>query len=115
MAYAEKRTGKYGVYYRGRYKIGPGKYGTVSDASGATIRFRTKREAQKAADDEEAKVRAGTWRDRSGSELTFLDYASRWYAAQDLALSTMEGYKLYLEVHLLPFFGDMQLVSISAD
>jgi hypothetical protein len=54
MGYAENREG----YWRGRYKIATGKYGTVTDTTGATIRFRTKREAKRAADAEEAKVRA---------------------------------------------------------
>ena len=58
MGYAENREG----YWRGRYKIATGKYGTVTDATGATIRFRTKREAKRAADAEEAKVRARSLR-----------------------------------------------------
>ncbi len=114
MGYAEKRTGKDGVYYRSRYKIGPGKYGTVTDATGATIRFRTKRAAEEGANDEEAKVRAGTWRDPATGKTLFADYASRWYAAQDLALSTMEFYKSNVEVHLLPWFGEMEVGAISA-
>ncbi|GHH57381.1 LacI family DNA-binding transcriptional regulator [Lentzea cavernae] len=114
MGYAEKRTGKDGPYYRARYKISPGKYGTVADARGTTIRFGKKRDAEKAADDEEAKVRAGSWRDPATGKTPFLDYASRWYAAQDLALSTMESYKGNLEVHLLPFFGDMEIGAITA-
>ena len=56
MGFAEKR----GDYWRGRYKLEPGKYGTVTDSTGATIRFRTRREAEQAANDEEAKVRAGS-------------------------------------------------------
>ncbi|SMD24188.1 LacI family DNA-binding transcriptional regulator [Lentzea albidocapillata] len=114
MGYAEKRTGKDGVYYRARYKIATGKYGTVQDATGATIKYRTKRDAEQAADDEEAKVRGGTWRDPATGKVPFEDYASRWYAAQDLALSTMETYKSNLEVHLIPFFGEMEIGAISA-
>jgi len=114
MGYAEKRTGKDGPYYRARYKIAPGRYGTVTDPAGATIRYRTKRDAEKAANDEEAKVRAGTWRDVATSKTPFINYASRWYSAQDLALSTMESYKSSLEVHLLPFFGEMELGAITA-
>ncbi|WP_158840935.1 LacI family DNA-binding transcriptional regulator [Saccharothrix deserti] len=110
MGFAEKR----GDYYRGRYKIAPGKYGTVADATGATIRFRTKREAEQAANDEESKVRGGTWRDPAAGQTRFGDYASRWYAAQDLARSTMENYRSNLEVHLLPYFGEMELFAISS-
>jgi integrase len=114
MGFAEKRTGKDGVYYRGRFKIAHGRYGTVADATGATIRFRTKRDAEKAANDEESKVRAGAWRDPSSGRMLFADYASRWYAAQDLARSTMEIYRGNLEVHLLPYFGEMELSAIAA-
>lgn len=108
MGYAENR----GSYWRGRYKIGPGRYGTVCNDAGATIRFRTKREAKQAADAEEAKIRAGSWRDPAGGQVTFGVYASRWYAAQDLAPSTMENYRLHLEGHLLPAFEDWPLARI---
>lgn len=108
MGYPEKR----GDYWRGRYKIAPGRYGTVSDANGDTIRFRTKREAKKAADDEEAKVRGGKWRDPSKGQLTFGAFASRWYAAQDLAASTMQNYRRHLEEHLLPEFEERALADI---
>src|SRR5882757_5220333 len=105
MGYAEKRDD----YFRARYKIATGRYGTVRDASGATIKFRTKREAETAANDEEAKVRAGAWRDPSAGQVMFGDYASRWYAAQDLAASTMQNYRRHLEEHLLPEFEDQAL------
>lgn len=34
----------------------------------------------------------------------FGEYASRWYAAQDLAASTMQNYRRHIEEHLLPTF-----------
>jgi integrase len=108
MGYAEKR----GDYWRGRYKLAPGKYGTVKDAAGAVVRFRTRREAEQAANDAEGKVRAGTWRDLTAGRITFGDYANRWYAAQDLALSTMQGYRHGLEEHLLPAFEAAALAEI---
>ncbi|TDD01841.1 LacI family DNA-binding transcriptional regulator [Saccharopolyspora terrae] len=108
MGYAEKR----GSYFRARFKIAPGRYGTVRDASGGMARFRTKREAEKAANDEESKVRAGSWRDPSLGRITFGDFASRWYAAQDLAASTMQNYRRHLEEHLLPEFEKSNLADI---
>lgn len=108
MGYAEKR----GDYYRARYKIAPGKYGTVADGRGVTVKFRTKREAEQAANDEEAKVRGGTWRDPAAGQTTFGDYASRWYAAQDLAPSTMQNYRRHIEEHLLPEFEAKPLAEI---
>ena len=109
MGYAEKR----GNYWRGRYKIEPGKYGTVASDDGATIKFRTKRDAEKAANDAEAKVRARRWRDPSAGRITFGEYASRWYQAQDLAASTMQNYRRHIEEHLLPTFGDLTVDEVS--
>lgn len=108
MGYAENR----GNYWRGRYKIAPGRYGTVCTDAGVTIRFRTKREAQQAADAAEAKVRAGSWRDPAAGQVTFGVYVSRWYALQDLAPSTMENYRRHIEEHLLPAFEEWPLARI---
>lgn len=110
MAFAENR----GAYWRGRYKVAVGKYATVSNPDGSTKRFRTKREAEQAANDEEAKARAGTWRDPSAGRITFGEYASRWYAAQDLAASTLQNYRRHIEEHLLPTFGDKAMAEILA-
>ncbi|MQY36174.1 hypothetical protein SRB17_41710 [Streptomyces sp. RB17] len=108
MGYAEKRGG----YWRGRYKIEDGKYGTVADSTGAVIKFATKREAKQAADAEEVTVRRGQWRDPGLGQETFGEYASRWYEAQDLAASTMQNYKRHIEEHLLPEFEDKALAGI---
>jgi hypothetical protein len=53
MGYAENL----GDYWRDRYKGPDGKYATVKDAYGVNIRFRTRREAEQAANDAEAEVR----------------------------------------------------------
>ncbi|WP_018352209.1 LacI family DNA-binding transcriptional regulator [Longispora albida] len=108
MAYAENRTG----YWRGRYKIEAGNYGTVKDEAGATIRFRTKREAEQAAEEEEAKVRKRTWRDPALGQEKFSSYVNEWYAGQDLAVSTMQTYRRNIETHLLPAFGGRALADI---
>jgi integrase len=110
VGYAEKR----GDYWRGRYKISAGKYGTVSDAQGATVRFRTKRAAEEAANDAEATIRQGIWRDPSAGRISFGEYASRWYSAQDLAASTMQNYRRHIEEHLLPAFEDKPIGEILA-
>ncbi|NJP34138.1 tyrosine-type recombinase/integrase [Micromonospora thermarum] len=110
MGYAEKRGG----YWRGRYKIDRGKYGTVSDDNGETIRFRTKREAERAANEEETKVRNGRRRNPTESRITFGQYVGRWYAAQDLAASTLQNYKRHIEEHLLPAFEHAAIADITA-
>jgi integrase len=111
VGFAEKRTD----YWRGRYKAGPGKYPTVTDANGQPMRFRTKREAEQAANDAEAKVRTGTAVDPAAGRVTFGEYANQWYERHDLAASTMQNYRRRLEEHLLPTFEEMQLLDISRD
>jgi len=110
MGFAEKRVD----YWRGRYKVAPGRYATVTDANGATVRFRTRREAEQAAEAEEVKVRAGAWRDPARGRITFGEYASRWYAAQNLAVSTMQNYRRHIEEHLLPTFEEVPVADILA-
>lgn len=110
MGYAEKR----GTYWRARYKIERGKYGTVTDASGATARFRTKRDAENAANDAEAKVRSGAWRNPTAGRITFGEFANRWYVAQDLAASTMQNYRRHIEEHLFPAFESTAIADIRA-
>ncbi|WP_205629751.1 tyrosine-type recombinase/integrase [Jiangella muralis] len=107
MGYAEN----VGDYYIGRYSAG-GKWPTVKNSRGETIRYRTKRDASKAANDEEAKVRSGTWHDPERGRITFGAWANGWYASQNLALSTMQNYKHHLEEHLLPEFEDDPLAEI---
>ncbi|MEU7313070.1 LacI family DNA-binding transcriptional regulator [Streptomyces sp. NPDC007083] len=108
MGFAENR----GSYWRGRYKIAPGRYGTVKDPTGATVRFPTRRKAEQAAQDEESRVRAGKWRDHALGQITFGEYVNRWFAEQDLAASSMESYQGAIEVHLLPEFEEVALADI---
>jgi integrase len=107
LGYAENL----GRYWRGRYKVSPGKYATVADGDGETIRFQTRATAKKAADAEEAKLLAGM-KKMPAERITFGAYASRWYAAQDLAASTMQNYRRHIEEHLLPAFEDRAIADI---
>lgn len=107
MGYAENL----GSYWRGRYKVVPGKYATVRDADGDAIRFKTKAAAKKAADAEEAKLLAGM-KKVAPERITFGAYVSRWYEAQDLAASTMQNYRRHIEEHLLPAFEDFAIAEI---
>src|SRR5690606_25057799 len=66
----------------------------------------------KAANDEEAKVRSGTWHDPERGQITFGTWANGWYTSQSLAPSTMQNYKHHIEEHLLPEFDDDPLAAI---
>ncbi|GAB2773435.1 hypothetical protein GCM10027091_05800 [Streptomyces daliensis] len=108
MGFAEKR----GSYWRGRYKIAPGKHLTVVGEDGKALKYATKGEAKRAASEAENKYRRGDWRDPALGQETFGEYASRWYAAQDLAASTMQNYRRHIEEHLLPEFEDKALAGV---
>lgn len=112
MAYAERVKSPKGNYWRGRYQDPHGKYVSVRDEHSRVIRFTGKREALKAADDAEADVRSGRWRDPNAGAVTFAEWADSWYAGLDLAPSTMANRKRHLEDYLLHFFGDMTLRAI---
>jgi integrase len=109
MGFAENR----GTYWRGRYKLAPRKYGTVVDEHGAVVKFRNRRDAERAADEAEVRIRMGGGRDRSRGRMSLGAYASEWYAAQDLAASTMQNYRRHIEEHLLPAFQDVPVADLS--
>lgn len=48
----------------------------------------------------------------AAGRIRFGDYVNRWYAAQDLALSTMANYRWCIEGHLLPAFGEWAVADI---
>jgi len=108
MAYAERR----GDYWRGRYRLPTGKLCTVNDAFGAAVRFRLKRDAERAANEAEAQARVGRRRDPAAGRITLGEFANRWYAAQDLAASTMQNYRRHIEEHLLPAFETTAVADI---
>ncbi len=110
MGYGEKR----GNYFRGRYKITQGKYGTLKDEHGSVIKFKSKPAAKKAADAEEAKIRAKIWKNPELGSESFGEYAERWFGDLDLASTTMDNYRRDIEGHVLPEFADKPLKEITA-
>ncbi|PWG08749.1 LacI family transcriptional regulator [Streptomyces sp. V2] len=98
---------------RGRYRDASGKKCTVLDEYGDPILFRTKTDAIKAARDIESDIRKGRHRDPKSGLETFADYVNRWFAALELAPSTMQNYKNHIEHHLLPYFGEKILKEIT--
>ena len=104
-----------GKYWRGRYKVAPGKYATVRDQAGNITKFANKRDAKQAADLAEAAAARRGARPPTDRRTTFGEYVRAWYARQDLAASTMQNYRRHIENHLLPAFDEIPLVSLSSD
>ncbi len=75
----------------------------------------TWRKAERKLDDALAQVRAGVWqpeptaRPEKIGDLTFHEFASRWWTAKsaELSANTQLDYEWRLKKHLLPFFADM--------
>ncbi|MBT2207019.1 LacI family DNA-binding transcriptional regulator [Actinomadura sp. NEAU-AAG7] len=112
MAYTEKRGNGSNAYYIARFNDGRGKYPTVKDANGATLRFKKKRDADKAGEDAEAEVRGGKWHDPAAGRETVGQFVNRVYAGYDLARTTMRNYRTRIELHILPAFEDWALADI---
>lgn len=115
MAYAEKRGNGANAYYIARFSDGRGKWPTVKNAAGGTVRYRKKRDAEKAGDDAESEVRGGRWHDPNAGRETFGQWVNTWFPRQDLAPRTLGNYRLTLETILLPTFEDEPLGDIDAD
>jgi integrase len=116
LAYTEKRGRGGSVYWIARYSDGQGRWPTVKDTTGRALRFKTRREADKAGEDEEAKVRGGTWHDPDAGRETFGAFARDWFASdtvQDLAARTIGNYQVGLETILLPEFEHDALADIT--
>jgi integrase len=115
MGYAQRVKSPKGDYYTGRY-LGPdGKYLQVRDDNGGVVRYKRKRDAQKAAADKEADVRGGRHKDPRAADpgdILFQEWASHWYAGLALATSTMANTKRHLQQHLIPYFGARRLNEI---
>lgn len=67
---------------------------------------------QASANDAESKIRTGVRRDVISGRITFGDFVTRWYSAQDLAASTMQNYRRHIEEHLLPTFEHTAMADI---
>jgi integrase len=110
VGYAEPRGKGKSAYWRARYKISPGHYGTLQDEHGSVIKYPTRAVAKKAADARESQDAAKPRTAAVAPEtVTFGRWASIWYSRLDLAPSTMANYERHLVDHLLPAFEAMLL------
>ena len=76
--------------------------------------FPSKRAAQRAANREEQRVLAGSWRDHSLGEVRFREYVeTEWLPSKHIEPTTMAAYRSNLDKHFFPFFGRKQLHQIT--
>src|SRR5450830_929232 len=75
--------------------------------------FTSERAALRAARRAESKVETGGWIDHASGRVTFRDYVENvWLPSRHVEVSTMAGYRSYLDKHFLPFFGDRPMAEI---
>ncbi|TPW74205.1 tyrosine-type recombinase/integrase [Schumannella soli] len=75
--------------------------------------FRTKRDAEDfLATVEVSKIR-GEWVDPTRARITIAEWAPQWYAAQlQLKATTLSGYRLSLDRHVVPRWGNYRLADV---
>ena len=75
--------------------------------------FTSERAAIRAARRAESSVETGTWISAAAGRTTFREYVeTTWLPSRHVEVSTMAGYRSYLDRHFLPYFGDMPMVEI---
>src|SRR5665648_586713 len=75
--------------------------------------FTSERAALRAGRRAESTVETGGWIDQASGRVTFRDYVENiWLPSQHVEVSTMAGYRSYLDKHFLPFFGDHPMAEI---
>ena len=97
MAYAEKR----GKYWRGRYKLPNGKYGSISEDENGQP-FTTKNTAKNAALDEEAAVRAKTFINPRDGRITIGAWAQTWLDSLEIDYLSERTVRSRLNAVILP-------------
>lgn len=109
MPFAEKR----GKYWRARYRRADGTWASASRGDDGR-RFATEREAEAYGAEQEADIRRNLWRDPRAGDISLTDWVNRWFPAQDLEETTLDGYRWHIEVHILPYFGELPLRTLNA-
>ncbi|MGW8993054.1 tyrosine-type recombinase/integrase [Streptomyces zhihengii] len=75
--------------------------------------FETKTDAQDWLVLTKADIQRNVWVDPEAGAVNFQEYALKWVAERGLSATTDELYRRLLRLHLLPFFGDADLETIT--
>ena len=75
--------------------------------------YATKRQAERASHRAESTVEMGSWIRPSAGRITFRDYVEKvWLPSRHVEVSTLAGYRSYLDKHFLPSFGTQPMAGI---
>jgi integrase len=106
MAWIRPRSGPKGLRHTGYYRDPAGRTRSAGT-------FPDERRALAAAIRAEGKVAEGTWFDRTAGRISFADYVETvWWPSLHLEITTLAGYRSYLDRHFLPHFGPMPMGDI---
>jgi len=81
---------------------------------GSESGFPTKKAALAYGNDQEAAIRAKTWRDPKRAAIALDAYWAEWIAAQDISQRTVDGYSDHYRVHISPRFGHKAIGDVTA-
>ncbi|GAA1065304.1 tyrosine-type recombinase/integrase [Streptomyces asiaticus] len=109
MAYAEKR----GRYWRGRYKLPNGKYGSVSEDDDGQP-FRTKNAAKQYAAGLETDVNRKTFINPRDGRITVAEWSELWLESIDVGPISERGYRSRLKAVIIPEWGSVAMGDVSA-
>jgi integrase len=94
-----------------RYRV---RYRTPDHRDTQKRGFRTKREAEDYLSNVEVAKLRGEWVDASRSKITVGEWSQQWLAAQvQLKPTTLSGYRLAIEKHIVPRWGRVRLVDVA--
>jgi integrase len=103
MAWTRSRSGPKGLRHTGYYRDPAGRTRSAGT-------FADERRALAAAIRAEGKVAEGVWFDRAAGRVSFADYVETvWWPSLHLEVTTLAGYRSYLDKHFLPHFGPMPM------
>ncbi|MBA2443924.1 MAG: hypothetical protein H0V49_01150 [Nocardioidaceae bacterium] len=89
MAWVEQNKSRGTTIYRGRYRDPQGRAKTAGKST-------SKREAIKMAQDEEHKLRSGTWLDPNAGRITFSEYFEKqWLPNKTGEINTIAKYQMH--------------------
>ena len=106
MAWTRPRSGPKGLRHTAYYRDPAGRTRSAGT-------FADQRRALAAAIHAEGTVAEGTWFDRTAGRIALADYVETvWHPSLHLEITTLAGYRSYLDKHFLPHFGPMPMGDI---